>query len=70
MARLEAQGRHRRRRDVVDEPRTGRETLSRNEALRAALKEMRRGGVDIDHVPQEAIDVLVDAKMPVEDRRR
>jgi transcriptional regulator with XRE-family HTH domain len=67
MARLEAQGRHRRRREIFDEPRTGHETLSRDEALRAALKEMRRGGVDIDHVPQEAMDVLVDAKMPVED---
>ncbi|MDO9440530.1 MAG: hypothetical protein Q7T73_06540 [Beijerinckiaceae bacterium] len=67
MARLEAQGRHRRRRDIFDEPRTGRETLSRDEALRAALKEMRRGGVQPDRVPQEAMDLLEEAKMPVED---
>ena len=67
MARLEAQGSHRRRRAITEEPRTGRETLSRDEALRAALKEMRRGGVDLDRVPQEAMDVFVDAKSPVEE---
>ena len=67
MARLEAQGRRRRRRIFVGEPRTGRQTLTQDEAIRAALKEMRRGGVDLAHIPQEALDLVIDAKQPVED---
>jgi hypothetical protein len=31
------------------------------------LKEMRRGGVDIDRAPQEALDLVIDANLPVED---
>jgi hypothetical protein len=30
------------------------------------LKEMRRGGVDIDRAPQEALDLVIDANTPVE----
>jgi hypothetical protein len=28
---------------------------------------MRRGGVDIDRAPQEALDLLIEASMPVDD---
>jgi hypothetical protein len=35
--------------------------IARDEAIRAALKEMRRGGVDIDRAPQAALDLLIDA---------
>jgi hypothetical protein len=42
-------------------------TLSRDQAIRTALKEMRRGGVDIDHAPQEALDLVIAAKVPEED---
>jgi hypothetical protein len=66
MARLEAQGRRRRRR-WVGEPRTGLQLLAREEAIRTALKEMRRGGVDIDRAPKEAVELVIAANTPVED---
>jgi transcriptional regulator with XRE-family HTH domain len=66
MARLEAQGRRRRRR-LVGEPRTGLQILAREEAIRTALKEMRRGGVDLERAPQEALDLLIAARTPLED---
>ena len=68
MAKLEAMGRRRRRRwGVVSEPRTGQSWLTRAEATRAALKEMRRGGVNLDRAPQEALNLLIDARLPPED---
>ncbi|CAN5472970.1 hypothetical protein BH11PSE4_BH11PSE4_14490 [soil metagenome] len=69
MARLEAQGRRRRRPRtmIAGEPRTGRQTMAREEALHAALKDMRRGGVNLDRLPQEAMDLFVSAKTPLED---
>jgi hypothetical protein len=66
MARLEAQGRRRRRR-FVGVTQTGLQLLAREEAIRTALKEMRRGGVDLDRAPQEALDLLIEARTPVED---
>lgn len=66
MARLEAQGR-RRRRCVVGPTSTGAWTTARDEAIRTALKEMRRGGVDIDRAPQAALDLLISAHTPAED---
>ena len=66
MARLEAMGRRRRRR-FYSEPRTGAWALSRDEAIRTALKEMRRGGVDIDRAPKEAMELVIEANVPVED---
>jgi hypothetical protein len=67
MARLEAMGRRRRRR-IPDLPaRTGNDWLSEDEAIRTALKEMRRGGVNLDRVPQEAMDLLTAAHRPVEE---
>jgi hypothetical protein len=65
MARLEAQGN--RRRPLVSQARTGAWTLARDQAIRTALKEMRRGGVDIDRAPKEALELLIEAKAPVED---
>jgi hypothetical protein len=41
--------------------------IARDEAIRTALKEMRRGGVDIDGAPQAALDLVIDAAMPPED---
>ena len=67
MARLAAMGRRRRRRQWIDEPRTGAQTLARNEAIRTALKEMHRGGVNLDRAPQEALDLVLDARTPPED---
>jgi hypothetical protein len=66
MARLEAQG-NRRRRPVVGPAVTGAWTTARDNAIRTALKEMRRGGVDFDRVPKEALDLLIDANTPPED---
>jgi hypothetical protein len=66
MARLEAMGRRRRRR-FDGETMTGAQMLARDDAVRTALKEMRRGGVDIDRAPQEAVDLLLDARAPEDD---
>jgi inorganic triphosphatase YgiF len=66
MARLEAAGRRRRRR-FAEQTQTGAQTLARDEAIRAALKEMRRGGVELDLIPQPALDLLIDAHTPPED---
>lgn len=67
MARLEAMGRRRPRRQPDGTPRPVSWWVSRDEAIRAALKEIRRGGVDIDRVPQQALDLFTDAYTPVED---
>jgi hypothetical protein len=66
MARLEAQG-NRRRRPVVGPTYSGAWAYERDKAIRTALKEMRRGGVDLDRAPKEAMDLLIDANTPVED---
>jgi hypothetical protein len=59
MARLEAMGNRRR----GPWPRE----LSRGQAIGAVLKEMRRGGVDVDRAPKEALELLIEAKVPEED---
>jgi hypothetical protein len=66
MARLEAMGRRRRRR-VVGPATTGLWASERDAAIRTALKEMQRGGVNIDRAPQEAIDLVIEANTPVEE---
>jgi hypothetical protein len=66
MARLEAQGRRRRRRTIDTPARTGRETIARDDAIRTALKELRRGGVDLDHVPEDAMALVEAAHTPPE----
>lgn len=65
MARLEDQGRRRRRRDP-DIEYTGASLIARDDAIRKALKDMHRGGVTIDRTPQKAIDLLLDAYAPEE----
>jgi hypothetical protein len=66
MARVTLQG-NRRRKLLIGRARTGFEVMEKDAAIRAALKEMRRGGVDIDRAPQEALDLVIDANLPVED---
>jgi hypothetical protein len=66
MARLEAMGRRRRRR-FDGETLTGAQWLARDDAVRTALKEMRRGGIDVDRAPQEALDLVLDARAPEDD---
>jgi hypothetical protein len=66
MARLEAMGR-RRRRKWESETLTGAQWASREAAVRNALTEMRRGGVDLDRIPQDALDALTHAHTPPDD---
>jgi hypothetical protein len=51
----------------VGETRTGALTAARDGGVRSALKEMNRGGVDLDRTPQAALDLLTDAHTPPED---
>jgi hypothetical protein len=69
MTRLEAMGRRRRRPRLFSagEARTGAWVSERDAAIRTALKEMQRGGVDIDRAPKEAVDLVIEANTPVED---
>jgi hypothetical protein len=69
MARLEAMGNRRRRPRLFSagKARTGVWASEREAAIRTALKEMRRGGVDIDRAPKEALELLIEANVPVED---
>jgi hypothetical protein len=66
MARLEAMGRRRRRRPIGPTY-TGAWAHERDQAIRTALKEMQRGGVDIDRAPKEAVDLVIEANVPVPD---
>jgi hypothetical protein len=68
MARAEAMGRRRRRRDPDGVPRTGAWFASRDEAIVTALKEMRRAtGLDTRHIPDEAMALLEAAHPRPED---
>jgi transposase len=69
MARTEAQGRNRRRRRWPLLAETGQQWITRQEAIKTALKEMQRGGVNVDAAPQEAVDLVIDANLPAEDDR-
>ncbi len=66
MARLEAMTRRRPRKQLDSPARTGQEWADRETAIRTALKEMRRGGVDIDRIPDEAMALLEEAHTPPE----
>ena len=68
MARLEAQG-HKRRRKRLGPKETGQQWCSREDAIKTALKEMQRGGVDTGRAPQEALDLVIAANEPLEDSR-
>ena len=65
MARLEVIGGYRRRKSL-NLAETGHDWRAREEAIRTAIKQLHRGGVDIDHAPQEALDLVIDANLPVE----
>jgi hypothetical protein len=70
MARLEAMGSHRRRGPHgywFGPVTSGAWVAARDNAIRKALKEMRRGGVDLDRAPKEAMDLVIDANTPEED---
>jgi hypothetical protein len=66
MARLHAGRNGRPRRNPEPPARTGRDWLDRDAAIRKALKEMRRGGVVIERIPDEAMALLEDAVTPPE----
>lgn len=66
MARVTLQG-NRRRKLLVGRARTGYEVMAEDAAIRAALKEMQRGGVDVDRAPKEALDLVIDANIPADD---
>ncbi|MGM4904675.1 hypothetical protein AB8B21_13770 [Tardiphaga sp. 866_E4_N2_1] len=66
MARLEAMGNRRPRRHPDAPARTGQDWIDRDTAICTALKEMRRGGVMIDRIPEEAMALLEDAHTPPE----
>ena len=67
MARLQAQGRRGRRHRDTDVVTSAGWTLARDNAIQTALKEMRRGGVDLDRAPKEAVDMLLEAVVPAEE---
>jgi hypothetical protein len=64
MARLEAMGRRRRRKTWDQPARTGQQWMDEQDAIRNALKEMHRGGVNIDAAPEEAVEFVIDANLP------
>jgi hypothetical protein len=66
MARLEAMGRRRGRRRIGPTT-TGAWHQARDDAIRTALKELQRGGVDLDRAPQDAMDLVLAAHTPAED---
>jgi transcriptional regulator with XRE-family HTH domain len=67
MARLEVMGNRGRRRPWIGPAVGGAWKAERDNAIRTALKEMRRGGVDLDRAPKEALDLVIEANTPVED---
>jgi hypothetical protein len=67
MTRLEAMGRRGRGGFRVGPTTSGAWTQARDNAIYTALKEMRRGGVDIDRAPKEAVEMLIEANTPAED---
>ena len=64
MARLEYMGNRRPRRLPGLPTRTGQEWADRDEAIHKALKDMRRGGVNIERIPDEAMALLEEAHTP------
>jgi hypothetical protein len=64
MARLHYMGNRRPRRGPDAPARTGQYWIDRDAAINKALKEMRRGGVKVDRIPDEAMALLEDAHTP------
>jgi hypothetical protein len=67
MARLEVMGNRGRRRPWIGPAVSGAWKAERDKAITTALKQMRRGGVDLDRAPKEAMDLVMEANTPVED---
>ena len=67
MARLQAMGRRGCGHRWPDPPGSAGWKVARDNAINTALKEMQRGGVDIDRAPKEAVEMLIEANTPVED---
>jgi hypothetical protein len=67
MARLQAMARRGCGHRWPDAPSGGGWKLARDNAIHTALKEMHRGGVDLDRAPKEAVEMLIEANTPVED---
>ena len=67
MARLEVMGNRGRRRPWLGPAVSSAWKAERDKAIYTALKEMRRGGVDLDRAPKEALDLVIDANTPLED---
>ncbi len=67
MARLESMGNRGRRRPWLGPVVSGQWKAELDKSIYTALKQMRRGGVDLDRAPKEAMDLLIDANTPVED---
>ncbi|MEA2940988.1 MAG: hypothetical protein QOD09_1517 [Bradyrhizobium sp.] len=67
MARLQAMGRRGCGQRWPDPPGSGGWKVARDNAIHTALKEMQRGGVDLDRAPKEAVEMLIEANTPVED---
>lgn len=64
MARLQAQGRRRRRKTLWGPAKTGQQMMDEEAAIKTAIREMHRGGVRIDNAPDEAVEMLIDANLP------
>jgi sirohydrochlorin ferrochelatase len=67
MARLEVMGNRGRRRPWLGPVVSGAWKAELDKAIYTALKQMRRGGVDLDRAPKEAVDMVIEANTPVED---
>jgi hypothetical protein len=67
MARLEVMGNRGRRRPWLGPAVSGQWKAELDKSITTALKQMRRGGVDLDRAPKEAMDLLIEANTPVED---
>jgi hypothetical protein len=46
---------------------TGRQWMDEREAMRRALRELKKGGVNVNKAPDEAIDLYVAAHTPPDD---
>lgn len=67
IARLMAMGSRRPRRHPDPKPRSGQDWRDRDAAIIKALKDLRWGGVNIEHIPEEAMALLEEAHTPPED---
>lgn len=60
-------GSRRPRRHPEPKARSGQDWLDRDAAIAKALKDLRWGGVNIEHIPEEAMTLLEEAHTPPED---